>query len=258
MENRSQLEALWMIFILSMYFSEDVDGFETKELPEQLATDIRKLNLYYGTLAWIIIFKESRPDEVFSMINSLNEQYPMNIEGQILKITAFLEIKDHDSALLQAEKTFICDLSFHSKRFLVVLSVLYSKCILLAGHLPAACRLLIITYLNHYDHPQVLNLLGRTLAKSSNKNLVTCAIGIIQECKRIFGPSQKLIDLESHLMKKRGYYLESIILRNEGSLKKCFGDPKLKNDALLSGLQWKYIYEDPATKNKERVLCFES
>lgn len=179
-KNIISIEIYWGLLILSFtdYLKQGLDI----EMPEYYASKLKKIDEYFGSLAWSKILLKKEPIKGEVLLKELIHIYPKKPEAYLsLWNYYYYTVKDYKSALEVAEKTFVCEVGKPGK-YSVIISLNYARSLFKNEKRRSCYELLQLEYTRHSLFTVILYHYGRFCVKGKDSFFLGSAIGALEEC----------------------------------------------------------------------------
>jgi tetratricopeptide (TPR) repeat protein len=187
---QSSIEGLWCIMEISL-LGVLIIGEEI-EPSRFYASKIKKMNEYYGLLAWCqILLKESNKDAE-SFLLELMSTYPTRPEPFYLSWNLFFSKKKYDRSKEVAVEAFIKITSSDFENFYIIFCLNLAKSYYYSGEFTNCIELLHKKYVEHPNFPIFLYALSKYCVLSEDFAYAGVAKGNLRELLRLSDDSRRI------------------------------------------------------------------
>ena len=156
------------------------------KLSRKIASKIKKIDEYFGYLAWNEVFNsEKNPDRGISILQELISFDPNRPEAYFKLWKYYYTNQQYRESEEIAASAFVRVTQLAFSHYFTIFCICYSKSYFKTGKIRGSLELLQQKYMEHRKFGIFLYQYGRFCIKSKDENYLVCGITALEECLRV-------------------------------------------------------------------------
>jgi hypothetical protein len=156
------------------------------QLPKKIATKIKKIDNYYGYLAWAqVLFAEKNKDKALEVLKEMTSLDSTRPEAYYKLWRYYYDNEMYPESENIAAKAFVKVTSVRYTHYFIIFCISYAKSYIKLGKTRGALELLQQKYIEHPKHAIFLYQYGKFCIKSNEDMYLVCGITALEESLRV-------------------------------------------------------------------------